>query len=76
VQLPTDVINLASVKIKLHVDVVNLSFVFVDKKSLSLIVKLLTTNILLTIGMNSPTGNNKLLSHVLKLFTITIITIV
>jgi hypothetical protein len=76
VQLPTDVINLASVKIKLHADVDNLSFVFVDKKSLSLIVKLLTTNILLTTGMNSPTGNNKLLSHVLKLFTITIITIV
>jgi hypothetical protein len=76
VQLPTDVINLASVKIKLHADVDNLSFVFVDKKSLSLIVKLLTTNILITIGMKSPIGNNKLLSHVLKLFTITIIIIV
>jgi hypothetical protein len=74
VKLPTDVINLHSVKIKLHVDVVNLSFV--DKRSLSLIVKLLNINILLTIGMKSPTGNNNLLSHVLKLFTITIITIV
>jgi hypothetical protein len=59
VKLPTDIVNLISIKIKLPTHVVNLSFV--DKKLPSPVVKLLTT------------GNKKLLSYVLKFLIITIV---